>query len=97
MEISEFQRRIERQFLERDRARGVMGTFAWFVEEVGELAAELREEGSPEALAAEFADVFAWLASLASLKGVELDRAAEKYARGCPRCSGEPCTCPTKP
>ena len=97
MQIAEFQRRIERAFLDRDRARGVMGTFAWFVEEVGELAAELRAGEDAAALEAEFADVFAWLASLASLRSVELERAVAKYARGCPRCGAEPCRCPTKP
>ena len=37
--------------------------------------------------------VFAWLASLASIKGIDLAEAAQKYANGCPRCSGTPCGC----
>lgn len=93
MQIEEFQVRIEAIYLERDRARGIGGTFQWFAEEVGELARAIRKE-DPEALEAEFADVFAWLASLASLTGIRLERATKKYASGCPRCARTPCGCP---
>jgi len=92
------QREIARTFLTRDRRRGVMGTFGWFVEEVGELATALREEkpGSREQ-AAEFADCLAWLASLANLAGVDLARAVtRKYAGGCARCKRQPCRCRSK-
>ncbi|MEZ6187253.1 MAG: MazG nucleotide pyrophosphohydrolase domain-containing protein [Planctomycetota bacterium] len=41
----------------------------------------------------EFADVFAWLVTLASIKGVDLAAASQKYAQGCPRCSATPCAC----
>jgi NTP pyrophosphatase (non-canonical NTP hydrolase) len=93
MEIGEFQRWIERIYLERDRARGLAGTHMWFQEEVGELTRALRR-GQREHLEGEFADVLAWLATLASLSGVDLDAvAAAKYARGCPRCERVPCAC----
>ena len=77
----------------KDRRRGVEGTFMWFMEEVGELAAALR--GAPaEELSAEFADVLAWLATLANIAGVDLDAAVEaKYGRGCPGCGRAPCVC----
>jgi NTP pyrophosphatase (non-canonical NTP hydrolase) len=95
--LREFQDEIGATYLERDAARGLMGTFAWFVEEVGELATALREAppGSPEQ-AEEFADCLAWLASLANLTGVDLETAMLKYAGGCPRCRRKPCLCPTK-
>ena len=96
MTIAEFQRLIERQYYERDARRGLGGTFSWFIEEVGELATALRRDDRDH-LAAEFADVFAWLATLASLAGVELEQAVAKYAAGCPRCAQTPCTCPEKP
>ncbi len=41
----------------------------------------------------EFADVFAWLASLAEQAGVDLDAAAQRYADGCPKCGIRPCSC----
>jgi NTP pyrophosphatase (non-canonical NTP hydrolase) len=41
----------------------------------------------------EFSDVLAWLVSLADLTGVDLAEAAERYAQGCPKCAGTPCTC----
>ena len=75
MEISELQRRIEAIYGERDRRRGLYETFAWLVEEVGELARALHA-GDPANLREEFADVLAWLATLASLAGVELAEAA---------------------
>lgn len=92
MTLDEFQDRIGSQFLAKDRARGLAGTYMWFMEEVGELAAALRE-GTPRDLEGEFADVLAWLASLANLAGVRLEDAAAKYAAGCPRCRAAPCVC----
>ena len=92
MEVEEFQRLIERIYYEKDRERGVEGTFRWFVEEVGELARAMREGRGAE-LADEFSDVLAWLSTLASLCGVELAEAVKKYARGCPKCGEIPCEC----
>ena len=91
--LSEFQRRIERLYYDRDAGRGLAPTFMWFVEEVGELSRALRR-GRPEELAEEFADVLAWLSTLASIAGVDLAQAAAKYATGCPKCAQAPCRCP---
>ena len=95
MTVTEFQRHIEEIYLTRDRARGLEGTFMWFVEEVGELATALRE-GTDQEISNEIADVFAWLSTIASIKGIELDAAAQKYARGCPACAATPCRCGSK-
>src|SRR5271154_3983445 len=77
----------------KDRKRGVEGTFMWFMEEVGELSAALRSGSKPE-LAAEFADVLAWLATLANIAEVDLDAAIQaKYGGGCPGCRQTPCAC----
>lgn len=92
LRVKGFQENIEAIYFERDNGRGTLGTFAWFVEEVGELSRALRKE-DPENLSEEFADCFAWLASLASIAGVDLATAANKYAKGCPRCHGTPCVC----
>ena len=93
MRIQDFQRRIEQIYLQRDSARGLAGTHMWFCEEVGELTRALRR-GERAALDGEFADVFAWLSTLASIAGVELEEAVrEKYGSGCPRCSRAPCAC----
>lgn len=94
-EVRGFQRAIELLYGERDRARGVDGTFVWFVEEVGELARALKGE-DPENLREEFADVYAWLSTLASLAGVEMAEAVRKYEGGCPRCHAAPCACSPK-
>ena len=59
----------------------------WFIEEVGELATALQEnapERTPTAaqkanLAEEFADVLAWLTTLANIAGVDLEAALVKY------------------
>jgi len=93
MRIQDFQRRIEELYLARDSARGLAGTHMWFCEEVGELTRALRR-GKREELEGEFADVLAWLATLASISGVDLaDAARRKYGRGCPRCAAAPCAC----
>ncbi len=95
MHIREFQKLIEETYYQRDAARGRDRTFAWFVEEVGELAKALTRGRDPRNLRGEFADVLAWLATLASLEGIDLGEAAEeKYGRGCPRCGAKPCACP---
>jgi NTP pyrophosphatase (non-canonical NTP hydrolase) len=93
MRIAEFQKRIEEIYYARDSARGLAGTHMWFQEEVGELTRALRRNRREE-LEGEFADVLAWLSTLASMAGVDLERAAAaKYAGGCPRCKSAPCNC----
>jgi NTP pyrophosphatase (non-canonical NTP hydrolase) len=94
MRIGEFQKRIEAIYLQRDRQRGLAGTHMWFCEEVGELTRALRRNQREE-LEGEFADVLAWLVSMASIAGVDVEAAARtKYQQGCPRCNGTPCRCP---
>lgn len=93
MTLADWQGLIRDQFGAKDDRRGAAGNFMWLMEEVGELAAALRSE-SPDAQALEFADVLAWLMSLANCAGVDLDAALrQKYGAGCPRCGGTPCTC----
>jgi len=91
--LQDWQRRIDQLFGAKDRQRGIPGNFMWFLEEVGELSAALRAEPL-EAQRLEFADVLAWLMSLANTAGVDLDQALrQKYGPGCPRCQAEPCRC----
>jgi NTP pyrophosphatase (non-canonical NTP hydrolase) len=92
VDLDDFQRLIDETFGERDRARGVPSSVAWLAEEVGELAQAVRK-GSQEQQLHEFADVLAWLTSLANQVGVNLSEAAERYAGGCPRCASIPCVC----
>jgi len=94
LRISEFQRRIEDIYYDKDSRRGIAGTFMWFAEEVGELSRALRR-GDRDALESEFADVLAWLNTLASISGVDLESAAKRqYGAGCPKCGSTPCVCP---
>lgn len=91
--LGELQTLIRTMYSSKDEARGIEGTFMWLMEEVGELAAALRE-GTPEELAAEFADVLAWLATIANVSGVDLEQAVlKKYGTGCPGCGQMECTC----
>lgn len=97
--LSEMQRLIREMYHEKDVARGATGTFLWLVEEIGELAASVREQdGSPEKhaeLSAEFADVLAWLATIANVTNVDLaDAVNRKYGSGCPGCNQFACVCP---
>jgi NTP pyrophosphatase (non-canonical NTP hydrolase) len=95
--LRQLQERIRTLFGSKDRRRGVEGTFMWFMEEVGELAAALRDPDCPrDNLAGEFADVLAWLATLANIAEVDLDAAIHaKYGSGCPKCRSTPCACGT--
>ena len=86
LSLRELQALIRQMYGAKDQARGVEGTFMWLMEEVGELAAALREDDH-EALTLEFADVLAWLATIANVAGVDLDAAGrKKYGSGCPGC-----------
>ena len=78
MNISEFQQLISKKYEKRDRQRGIPATFMWFIEEVGELATALasRNQKNKEE---EFADVFAWLCTLANISDVDLENACAKY------------------
>lgn len=92
VDLRQLQDVIERTFGERDRARGVPASVAWLAEEVGELAQAVRK-GSRDQQVHEFADVLAWVASLANQVGVDLAEAIERYRDGCPRCASIPCGC----
>ncbi len=93
--LSDFQALIAQMYSQKDAARGVDGTFMWLMEEVGELAAALRQSSKQE-LAAEFADVLAWLVTIANVAGVDLEQAVRrKYGRGCPGCGQMVCRCDT--
>lgn len=93
MTLGDLQNLIREMYSAKDEARGVEGTFMWLMEEVGELAAALRE-GTPEELELEFADVLAWLATIANIAGVDLQQAImKKYGRGCPGCGARVCCC----
>ncbi|MDA1194849.1 MAG: nucleotide pyrophosphohydrolase [Planctomycetota bacterium] len=90
--LGAFQANIEAIYGAKDAARGVPETYMWFVEEVGELGRALRR-GEPENLREEVGDVLAWLTTLASLTGIDLEDAAARYTPGCPRCGACPCDC----
>ncbi len=95
LSIAGFQKHVSGKYEAADRARGPAKTFLWFMEEVGELAAALRDpSANPGNLALECADVLAWLATLANIAGVDLDDAVQrKYGAGCPNCGSAPCVC----
>jgi NTP pyrophosphatase (non-canonical NTP hydrolase) len=92
--LADFQRLIREMYYEKDIARGVDGTFMWLMEEVGELASSLRLKNHENQLE-EFADVLAWLATIANVAGVDLSEAVRrKYGAGCPGCGQLVCVCP---
>jgi NTP pyrophosphatase (non-canonical NTP hydrolase) len=74
LRLSEFQRHISERYEKADRQRGTAATFLWFIEEVGELATALHGEDRAN-LEEEFADVLAWLCTLANINDVDLARA----------------------
>ncbi|MDP7008290.1 MAG: MazG nucleotide pyrophosphohydrolase domain-containing protein [Phycisphaerales bacterium] len=84
--IEEFQTLIKNRYYPTDSSRGLAKTYLWLAEEQGELAQALGrfEAGNPdmENLAEEFADVLAWLTTLANITGVDLTQAIhDKYIK----------------
>ncbi|MBO6514583.1 MAG: hypothetical protein JJ974_11520 [Phycisphaerales bacterium] len=86
--VSEFQELIRERYFASDNARGTAGTFLYLTEEFGELATALannnRKDKPPtqaerENLEEEFADVLAWLATLANINKVDLAQTLIKY------------------
>ena len=93
LSLAQLQQVIRDLYGAKDSRRGVEGTFMWFMEEVGELSAALRG-GTQEDRVTEFADVLAWLVTLANIVGVDLESAVRaKYGGGCPGCHLSPCVC----
>ena len=93
MHIHEFQEMMRRLYFHRDSERGVKGTYEWLKDELDELW-EAIEEKNMKAAEREFADVIAWLASLANITGINLEKAAlNKYSEKCPKCQRSPCRC----
>jgi NTP pyrophosphatase (non-canonical NTP hydrolase) len=93
MHICEFQGMMRRLYFHRDSKRGVAGTFNWLVDEVHELGDAIQSKNKKE-IEDEFADVIAWLASLANVLDIDLEKAATaKYNHKCPKCNLTPCDC----
>ncbi|MCC7017858.1 MAG: hypothetical protein IT564_11715 [Rhodospirillales bacterium] len=84
--VRAFQQHIRDRYYATDRARGTPATFLWFIEEVGELATALNHTGDKRDAAnveEEFADVLAWLCTLANINDVDLAAAIRrKYLTG---------------
>ena len=94
MHINEFQKLMNQLYFSRDSERGKEKTLDWLEDEVEELREALNERDM-KAIEKEFADVLAWLASLANIVNIDLEKAAlSKYDNRCPKCGRNPCECP---
>jgi len=94
MHVHEFQEMMRRIYFHRDSERGTTGTYNWLAEEVEELGVALKEQDR-KPMMNEFADVLAWLTSLANVVGIDLEDAAiSKYNDMCPKCHKSSCECP---
>jgi len=85
---------MRRIYFHRDSERGKDATYNWLLDEAEELREALKEQ-NVRGLEDEFADVLAWLASLANVVNVDLEKAAlTKYNNICPKCQKVRCECP---
>ena len=92
--LRDFQALIHNMYYEKDLQRGIPGTFMWLMEEIGELASALQTGTDRENLEEEFADVLAWLTTIANVAQIDLAQAiSKKYGQGCPGCKLFVCTC----
>ena len=80
MHITQFQKFIADRYEKRDRQRGTAATFLWFIEEIGELATALSSDDQRNK-EEEFADVIAWLTTLANINSVDLEKVCEEYTK----------------
>ncbi|MGD0786224.1 MAG: MazG nucleotide pyrophosphohydrolase domain-containing protein [Sedimentisphaerales bacterium] len=87
MHIKDFQKLIAERYLQRDSERGTPKTFMWFIEEVGELATALADEKTTKKeKEEEFADIIAWLCTLANINDVDIEQACiDKYSKQQPK------------
>jgi NTP pyrophosphatase (non-canonical NTP hydrolase) len=93
MHLHEFQKMMRQLYFERDLEHGKEKTLNWLEDEVEELR-EALEKDDVKAAEKEFADVLAWLASLANIAEIDLEVAAlSKYPNKCPKCGLSPCEC----
>ena len=76
--LSAFQKHIADRYEQTDCARGTPKTFLWFIEEVGELSHALARGDDRANLEEEFADVLAWLCTLANINDVDLAAAVTR-------------------
>ena len=79
--VKQFQKFIHDKYYKIDSQRGSAKTFLWFIEEVGELATALASDDQENKIE-EFADVFAWLCTLANINDVDLSEAIKKHTHG---------------
>ncbi|MHA1804846.1 MAG: MazG nucleotide pyrophosphohydrolase domain-containing protein [Promethearchaeota archaeon] len=95
MKLSKIQELIHELYFQKDKKRGVQGTFVWLVEELGEVANIIKKKDlNAEKIAQELADILAWTCSLANLLNIDLESAFKtKYPSKCIKCGTNPCTC----
>jgi NTP pyrophosphatase (non-canonical NTP hydrolase) len=80
--VAAFQKHISAKYEKVDRERGTPKTWMWFIEEVGELSHALAKGTDRANLEEEFADVIAWLCTLANINDVDLASAIVKKYLG---------------
>ena len=80
--LAGFQKHISERYEAADRARGTPGTWLHFSEEIGELARALARQDDQANLEEEFADVVAWLCTLANINDIDLAQAVTKKYLG---------------
>uniref|UniRef100_A0A7C5TG46 Nucleotide pyrophosphohydrolase n=2 Tax=Ignisphaera aggregans TaxID=334771 RepID=A0A7C5TG46_9CREN len=88
MDLKCLQNYIKDEYFSRDNSRGLYATFAWLVEEVGELADAILNNNRDN-IEEEIADVIAWTLSVANLLNVDVVEAFVKKYGGSKICIEE--------
>ena len=93
--MKKIQQHIKELYYQKDKKRPIEKNILKFIEEIGELSEAIIKQEKKQ-MEEEFADVLAWLVSLANIYDIDLETAFyKKYPPGpCPKCHQKPCICP---
>jgi len=76
--LSGLQQLVRQRFLAHDKEHSSERAFAFFIEEVGELARAISRRDRDN-MEEEIGEVLMWLLSLANLHDIDIDRAVDRY------------------
>ncbi len=101
--VNDWCKHLEKLYGKNNRERGLLAAVMRLAEEIGEVGdtalidinnPKISSDELSNIIAREFADTFAWIFTICSLLGIDLDtELQENYSGKHKRCNSRPCTC----